>query len=217
MRSRWMNSATPEAAGVSKYKVDRIMESARDSFDVTAGPAGMRDERPLPVAMDRLAALVATARDPSVDERCIANPVWVVPVSIDLERGAVEPSAREGVAFAPGGLKVVFHFPISMSSTAGTRACLRALDDHGYSTDPVIELTPDPGWEVDAGVNAARYSVTNTHPIVMHPGDWDARLHQRVPGARSFVVYLEQPADVHGNVLNDVGRAFVQAPAATTR
>jgi hypothetical protein len=40
------------------------------------------------------------------------------------------------------------------------------------------------------------------------PGDWDAESHARVAGIRSFVVYLERPADVNGNVLNDVGRAF---------
>ena len=91
--------------------------------------------------MDRLCALVATARDTAAGERCITNPVWVAPVGIEIKVG-------------PGG-------------HAGPSLLLR---------DPAA--------------------------------DWDAGCHARVPGTVSFVVYLEHPADLHGNVLNDVAQAF---------
>jgi hypothetical protein len=157
--------------------------------------------------MDHLCALVATARDLQRDERCIANPVWVVPVRAEvalLERGARSP----GVAFPAGTLQVVFRFPISMSAEAGTRAFLRPLDSRGNSTDPEIELVASPGWEAEDGVSTARYSVVNAADVPDPPEPWDADSHRSVAGIRSFVVYLQAPADVHGNRLNDVGRAF---------
>jgi hypothetical protein len=208
IRSRWMRSATPGAGDLTKFRFDRVMESTRDSFDVTAGLDGTSDDRRLPQAMDRLAALVATARDLGADERCIANPVWVAPVRIDVVAPPAEERASPAVAFPPGSLKVVFDFPISMAAGATTRACLRPLDARGNSTDPEIELVPAPGWEEKDGVTAARYSATNADSVRFPPGDWDAASHAGVPGVRSFVVYLERPADVHGNVLNDIGRAF---------
>jgi len=216
IRSEWMRSATPGAGEVTRYKVDRVMESARDSFDVPAGHDGTPDERRLPQAMDRLAALVLTARDPSVDERCIVNPVWVAPVRIEVQTPPGEEGAPQPAALPPGSLKVVFHFPISMSAGAATRVCLRPLDSAGNSTDPEVELTPDPGWEEEDGVAGGRYSATNAGSIPCVTGDWDAESHASVPGVRSFVVYLRSPADVHGNVLNDVGRAFAVPAAQVT-
>ena len=208
IRSLWRRSATPGAGDITRLKFDRVMESGRDSFDVTAGFDGTPDERRLPQAMDSLAALVVTARDLSMDERCITNPVWVAPVRIEVATQPREERGSSSVAFPPGGLRVVFDFPISMAAGAATRACLRPLDSQGNSTDPEIELVPDPGWEERNGVTGARYSATNADSVRLPPGDWDADSHACVPGAKSFVVYLKNPADLHGNVLNDVGRAF---------
>ena len=208
IRSLWRRSATPGAGDITRLKFDRVMESGRDSFDVTAGFDGTPDERRLPQAMDSLAALVVTARDLSMDERCITNPVWVAPVRIEVATQPREERGSSSVAFPPGGLRVVFDFPISMAAGAATRACLRPLDSQGNSTDPEIELVPDPGWEERNGVTGARYSATNADSVRFPPGDWDADSHACVPGAKSFVVYLKNPADLHGNVLNDVGRAF---------
>lgn len=206
VRSTWQRSVTPGAGDVAAFRFDRIAAAERDSFLVPAGPAGAADARPLPVPMDRLAAVVATARDPEAGERCITNPVWVAPVAIEVEAhaGTDDPA----VLLAPGSLRVVFRFPISMSAAAGTRAFLRPLDSLGVSTDPAVELAPDPGWEAEGEVLAARYTVTNAAGIPAPPGGWDAGAHARAPGAASFVVYLERPADLHGNVLNDVARAF---------
>ncbi len=211
IRSEWKRSVTPRAGGLGRYEFDRVMASARDSFEVEAGPEGTWDQRPLPQGMDSLAALVATARDASVDERCIANPVWVAPVRIEIAARAADP-APPGIAYPAGALEVTFHFPLSMSAEAGTRAFLRPLDSRGNSTDPEIELTPDPGWEEEAGVGNASFSVTNAESVPSPAEEWDAEAHSCRPGVRSFVVYLENPADIHGNALNEVGRAFV-APA----
>jgi hypothetical protein len=207
IRSMWKRSATRGAGDITRYKFDRVMACARDSFDVMAGLEGTPDQRPLPRGMDSLAALVVTARDLSVDERCIANPVWVVPVRIQVETPPWEGRALPPV-LPPRSLKVVFQFPISMSAEAGTRACLRPLDSRGNSTDPEIELAPDPGWEEENGVMHARFSATNADSVLSPPADWDAESHACIPGVKSFVVYLKSPADVHGNALNDVGRAF---------
>ena len=206
IRSMWKRSATPGAGDITRYKFDRVMACARDSFEVPAGPEGLSDKRPLPKGMDSLAALVASARDLSRDERCIANPVWVLPVRAEVTTPTA--LARPGIALPAGALKVSFHFPLSMSAEAGTRACLRPLDSRGNSTDPEIELVPDPGWEEESGVTNARYSAVNPEDVRDPPEAWDADSHASVAGTRSFVVYLKGPADLHGNRLNDVGWTF---------
>lgn len=208
IRSLWRRSVTPGAGDIASLRFDRVMRSVRDSFDVTAGSEGIPDERRLARAMDSLAALVATARDLTAGERCIANPVWVAPVRIGIGTSAGDGRPRPGVALPAGALTVAFHFPFSMSAVARTRAYLRPLDSLGNSTDPEIELAPAPGWEEAGGVAGARYTVTNADSVVFPVGDWDAGSHLSVNGVKSFVVYLKGPADVHGNVLNDVGRAF---------
>lgn len=208
IRSVWKRSVTPGASDIDSIRFDRVMASARDTFRLAAGRPGIPQARVLPVAMDHLAALVATVRDPAVDERCITNPVWLAPVRIEV---TLRPGARSSgpeVLLPPGSLRVVFRFPISMSKSAATRALLRPLDSLGTSTDPEVELAPDPGWEDEAGVAVSRFTVTNAAGIAAPAADWDAGSHARVPGRASFVVYLERPADMHGNVLNDVARAF---------
>ena len=205
VRSRWLRSVTPGAGEIASLRFDRVAESARDSFRLAAGPAGSPVEQPAPVALDRLCALLATARDTAVDERCITNPVWVAPVAIDVE---ARPGGAPGAPIPPGALRVTFRFSFSMSATAGTRALVRPLDGLGNSTDPEVALSPDPGWETADGVATSRYTVTNAVPIPWPAGEWDAATHAPAPGAASYVVWLERPADVHGNTLNDVARAF---------
>lgn len=214
VRSLWKRSVTPGAGDIGAFRFDRVAESARDSFRLAAGQAGLPDDQRTPVAMDRLCALVATGRDTAVDERCITNPVWVAPVRIEIE---VRSGGQGGPAalLPPGGLRVVFHFPFSMSSSAPTRAVLRPLDATGTSADPEVVLVPEPGWEAEGGVTGSRFTVVNASSIPAPTADWDAGTHARVPGTKSFVVYLERPADLHGNVLNDVARAFPLPSAAS--
>ncbi len=219
IRSTWKRSVTPGAGDFASFRLDRIAQAGRDSFRLEAGPPDAPAEHRAPLALDRLCALVATARDTAVDERCITNPIWVAPVGIDIVAGRVPPGARPAglqppALLPPGGLRVVFRFPLSMSPTAGSRVVLRALDARGISTDPAIELVPDPGWESEAGIAAARLTVTNAAAIPLPSADWDARSHAPAPGIGSFVVCLERPADLHGNVLNDVAQAFPVAKAA---
>lgn len=205
IRSRWLCSVTPRAEAIATLRFDRVMEASRDSFRLAAGPEGVAVEQPAPVALDRLCALLATARDPAVDERCITNPVWVAPVAIEV---VVQPGAPGEALLPPGALRVTFRFPFSMSGAGGARAKLRPLGADGTSTDPEVELSPAPGWEGEGGVASARYTVTNAAPIAAPPGGWDAAAHVPATGVASFVVWLERPADLHGNVLNDVARAF---------
>jgi hypothetical protein len=214
IRSAWKRSVTPGQGVGATIRFDRVTESARDSFHLAAGPADVPDERRAPVALERLCALVATARDTLADERCITNPVWAAPVGIEIAvrlPGPSDPGGPHPQPFAllpPRALRVVFHFPFSMSASAPVRAALRALDSLGVSTDPEWKLAPDPGWESEGEVASSRLTVTNADSIPAPPGDWDAGTHAPVPGVASFVVYLERPADVHGNALNDVARAF---------
>jgi hypothetical protein len=215
IRSTWRRSVTPGAGDIAWYQFERVTASARDSFAVPAGLEGFPDLRPLPLAMDSLAALVAVVRDTDVDERCIANPVWVAPVRIEVDMRASPEGATPAVAFPAGALRVTFHFPLSMSAQAGARVFLRPLDARGNSTDPEFELAPAPGWEEEDGVTASRYTAANAADVPWPAESWDAGSHASVPGVRSFVVYMQGPADVHGNQLNDIGRAFAIARAET--
>jgi hypothetical protein len=208
IRSAWRKSVSPGAGPITRYHFDRIGSSGREPFEVPAGPEAIPDARVVPVRLDGLSALVATARDLDGGERCITNPVWVAPVRVEVSALAAGEAARAGVAYPAGTLRVDFRFPFSMSADSGTRAFLRPLDSRGISTDPEIELMPSPGWEEENGIVRGRYSVTNAGDIPVPPEDWDAGSHARVPGVQSFVVYLASPADVHGNRLNDIGRAF---------
>jgi hypothetical protein len=128
----------------------------------------------------------------------------VAPVRIEIEVRQTGPVAL----LPPGSLRVVFHFPFSMSPSASARAVLRPLDAMGTSTDPEVALVPEPGWEAEGGVASSRFTVVNANDIPAPAADWDADSHARVPGTGSFVVYLERPVDLHGNVLNEVARAF---------
>ncbi len=214
IRTEWRRSVTPGAGDLASARFDRIFEAGRDSFRLALGPEGARDDRALPVAMDRLSAIVAVARDTVVDERCLTNPVWVAPVGIEV---AAQPVADEGHpdgVLPPGALRVVFRFPFSMSPSAGSRVLLRPLGADGRSTDPVVELVPDPGWEEADGIASSVLSATNADPLSLPAGDWDAGDHAPRPGIASFVVWLERPAELHGNVLNDVARAFAVPRAA---
>jgi hypothetical protein len=208
IRSRWELSVTPGAGAIRSLRFDRVLAAARDSFRVDAGHPDAPGESRVPAPLDRLCALVATARDTAVDERCITNPVWVAPVAIEIVAERPQRDAGRAGTLPPGSLRVRFRFPFSMSSSSGTRVVLRALDGSGNSTDPAIELPPASGWESEGGVATARLTVTNGAAIPLPPDDWDAAAHAPTPGVASFVVCLERPADVHGNVLNDVARAF---------
>jgi hypothetical protein len=217
VRSLWHRSVTPDAGTPESIYVERITESGRDAFGLAAGVAGVSEASALPIALDRLCALVASLRDPGVDERCITNPVWVAPVGIDVALRPAGAGAAPGALLPPGSLRVTFRFPFSMSASAGTRVFVRPLDASGVSTDPAVELVPDPGWQADDAAAASRFTVVNAVAIPAPEYDWDAASHASLPGIASYVVYLEHPTDLHHNVLNDVGRAFALARSAATR
>ena len=210
IRTEWRKSVTPDAGDLARIHFDRVTTSGRDSFTIAAGPAGAPDFRPLPVALDSVCALVATARDLRVDERCITNPIWVAPVTVEIAAAPGPPPA--GIAFPAGTLRVTFAFPFSMSADTATRAYLRPLDGRGVSTDPAIELVPSPGWQDAGGLARCRLMVSNAVDVPLPPEGWDAGSHRPASRVRSFVVSLTSPEDVHGNRLNDIARAFTGPP-----
>jgi len=79
----------------------------------------------------------------------------------------------------------------------------------------VIQLQADPGWLHNylAGpsfpvINDASFAVSNAQPIACPGAYWDTDEHRNVWGKRSYVVYVKDLRDMHGNPLNDVGQAF---------
>jgi hypothetical protein len=137
---------------------------------------------------------------PRRDGRCFTNPIWAVPVPIEvIHPGTCSIPAKE--------LKVIFHFPLTMQ---GGAVFIQPLDGEGNSTGDPIALIPDPGWEPESGVETAKYTATNEEPIDCPAELWDADLHEppEEGDVRAYVVYMSGIAEMHGNLLNDIGRTF---------
>ncbi len=217
IRSRWKRSVTPGAGDITRYRFDRVMASARDSFSRGRGARG-RAGPASAAAGDGPPGRAGGHRARPGPGRALHREPGVGGAGARRDRGAGGASARRGRAwrFPAGTLKVTFHFPLSMSAEAGTRAFLRPLDSRGNSTDPEIELVS--GSRVGGRGRRGRRAVLRgqCRGRARPAGGVGRRLaRQREPASQSFVVYLERPADVHGNVLNDVGRAFAVSGPAT--
>jgi len=204
IESVWKKSATPDIGDTLVYRIVEQTVDSRDYFPLGAGAPDEGKHQLLPRTIDKMAALVMRGRHYPEGEQCITNPVWAVPVQIDVFRTGECP-------YEPGEIQVVFHFPISMTNT-GERiiAFVRPLDGSGNSTDPEVPLRPSPGWEEDKRVTNGKYTATNEGRVDCSPGDWDANTHASEPGFKSWVVYMTSPTDLHGNLLNDIGRTFVE-------
>ena len=195
-------SVTPGAGGIATYNMVMRTRDQRQEFNITnPGPRGASNRQPLPVELNRRAAILMKGHDSAIDKRCITNPVWVVPVSIEVQHpGSCPIPARS--------LKATFRFPISMKNQI-TEVGVRRLDCSGASIDDPIALDPAPGWEEDFSLVNGKYSATNTAPIDCPPADRDAVSHTKVKDLRSYVVYMYSPTDIHDNTLNHVARTFV--------
>jgi hypothetical protein len=209
MQSRWIESETPNAGPITTYEMYRITEDdplpspGIPDFSLPTGSEGELFEQQLPIALDEVMALIMRG-EATVDEQCITNPVWVVPVNIEIQHPEICP-------IPIGGLTATFHFPISMRNQP-TNVFVRPLDANGDSTNPEIALQASPGWELDInGVANGRYTATNSQSAIPCPADrWDAINH--IPPAvdlRSYVVYMTSPTELHSNTLNDIGRTIV--------
>ncbi len=206
IETNWEKSITPGATNIH-YDMVMLTTTSKTDFVLVAGSPDSPKREAYPRTIDRVSAVVMHGRarslDVTKDERCITNPVWAVPVPIDVAHPGTCP-------IPPGGLTVTFHFPISMGADAGV--FIRPLDANGDSTDPQIELQPAPGWKEENGVLDGKYTATNrAQEIPCPPGLWDADSHQ--PGfetfVKSYVVYMVDPMETHDNELNDIGRTFV--------
>ncbi len=205
--STWKGSPTPGAGGLQHFDIFGIRAGAADIAEGCdcAGEEGVARKGPFPYPFDRPAAYLLQSPDFGSGERCITNPVWAMPVTIEI--------AHAGVCPIPaGGLTVTMHFPISMSGSGGV--FVRPLDGAGNSVNPEVALQAAPGWEEENGVFNGKYTAKNTdNAIACPPGGWDAESHAASAERFSYVVYMVAPADVNQNVLNDIGRTFVVVAA----
>lgn len=215
-RTRWLPSITPGADPVDEFQVTRVLRSTvLDPHPLSAGPPGPAVDRPFGEAFRRpegtqavlLEGLSATElpvawpdEDAGSTERCLTNPIWVIPVEITLEHPGVCPVPRRG-------LRATFRFSKTMGGASGV--FVRPLDGQGDSAGPRTELVADPGWEEDAGRRNARFGATNEDPVACPPAPWNAVDHVPSQDTLSYVVYMAGPRDAHGNALNDVGDTFV--------
>lgn len=211
VETSWLRSNLPGATNIAEHIVTRIFNSARRAGEsdttLPAGGSGQTVSGPYDDPILDMSALFMTSRaphpTPRKDGRCITNPIWAAPVPIEVEHSGACPIAK-------GKLKVIFHFPLSIA--AAGPAFIRPLDAAGNSAGPEVELKPDPGFEDEGDVFHGKYTAVNDEDIACPTGVWDAEVHTPPPAGqdvRSYVVYLTAPQEVHGSLLNDVGRTFV--------
>jgi hypothetical protein len=219
-RTRWLPSQSPYAGSIERFTYDRVNKERSNTGGFAAGPPGSPQESKLPDAFNDWArgaeALILHGKAPvkvqnpdaahsfEGTERCIANPIWVIPSAIEIE-------APESCPIRPGALKATFYFPNTIGSSDGV--FVRPLDRTGVSENPETPLVPQPGWKLwraDQGlVRNGAYIAVNEEPIACPSGPWDAVQHAPSTNRLSYVVYMKNPTDLHGEKLNDVGDTFV--------
>ncbi|MBI3268600.1 MAG: S8 family serine peptidase [Planctomycetes bacterium] len=159
-----------------------------------------------------------TGGDPDVaplgpaERRCYTNPVWAIPVDMDITVNT------SGITTAnpkipAGALTVQFKFDATMMPLPYA-VHVKALDAAGNSTDvsvaPASTCSPTTGWTSNlvTGVENGIYTVKNVAAIPLGA-------FYPTSGKHTFVVYFKDaPKDLHGNALNSVAKTFtVNAPA----
>jgi hypothetical protein len=97
----------------------------------------------------------------------------------------------------------------------GAKAYIQPLDSSGNSASPITQLQADPGWLHNylpgpsfPVINDASFAVSNAQQIACPGAYWDADEHRSIAEKGSYVVYVKDLRDMHGNPLNDVGKAF---------
>jgi len=143
-----------------------------------------------------------TGADPDTDDlapddaRCYTNPIWVIPVDV---RASLK---QAGGAIPAKGLKIAFHFPLSITPD-DYRIAVKVLGADGRTTDisdaPLVFLESQ-GWSSENKTASARYTLTNKKAIPL------ARL-QRYPDNKtvSLLIYFHDiPKDINGNLLNAI-------------
>ena len=172
-------------------------------------------------------ALILSGKMGSAERRAmfITNPVWVVPVKIDIK-------APENCPIPAGELKVTVDFGISMlptipktegtftispddnTASSATRIFVKPLDGNGRSTDSFQELTANRKWsDVVFGefskISDARFEASNLNIIPCASGGWDAKHHVKTFQRASYAVVITNLRDMHNNPLNAVAKTFV--------
>jgi hypothetical protein len=161
------------------------------------------------LTMDRLTFETPAALSVSVKSTNIAgetfsaytNPIWVIPVSINVEGGNTNMIEK-------GRLKFTFKFDMSMRPLP-YEVGLLPLNEKGESDGRRIVLTPDQsfgtgGW---AASQIAGNTATNTIYVVANDGVAIDPTLSRFKG--KFAVYLKDPQDAHGNILNSIGTSII--------
>lgn len=185
----------------------------------------MRSRFPFQVA--RPSAFVLTVTSPSRNagpggllgsfamgrHTAITNPVWAVPVDVaissDFGGGSPLPPAGNPIEIVFGERQFCgrFRFEISMLNDADTRVAVEILNRNGDSlraTRRILDFKTGTGWSDDRGLATALYQACND-------AVWTFPLHFYPPGTdriATFVLYMENPQDVHGNALNAVATTF---------
>ncbi len=143
----------------------------------------------------------------------ITNPVWAVPVDVaissDFGGGSPLPPAGNPTEIVFGERQFCgrFRFEMSMLNDTDTRVAVEILNRNGNSlraTRRILDFKTGTGWSDDRGLATALYQACNdafwTFPLRFYPPGTDR--------IATFVVYMENPKDVHGNALNAVATTF---------
>ncbi len=210
IKSRTLDSVRPGAGRIQQFDVTLQSTAGRSTF-TRPNPSATVSQRLFAndaTALDKVSAIVLRGRDATVDERCITNPIWAVPVKIDV-------TAPANCPYPANSVTIVFHFPISMKNVDTTKVLIQPLDRNGNSTNPEVMLAAAPGWQEDNGVENGKYTASNPVAIACPADDWDAEQHARTAGKKSYVVVMKNPLEINDNLLNEIARTFVTGEQPT--
>jgi hypothetical protein len=213
IQTQWKKSITPGATNLTQFTLYEWDAATLRTHAIPAGAEGAEVKRAVGSQLRARAALYLEGRNqpqPLVDERCLTNPIWMVPVDIIVEH-------PDQCPFPAGSVHVRFNLNLSMKNQP-TGVFIRPLDANGVSTNPEYALEADPGWtELNAAfpeiaTENGTYTCKNTAEIPCPPAEWDGSRHQVTPGYHTWVVYLTSPRDVYENPLNDIAMSFWVQP-----
>lgn len=158
--------------------------------------------------------------------RCFTNPIWASPVSI-VVRVANEPVRPDPYVLGggPGGggaaddsddaweppeITVDFSFNLTMDKQHQPAICVKQLNAQGESAGAPQRLQAGRWVGVPGRLEDYWYQNATATLDAKTGTDWwySTKTQDSDKGSVSFVVYMEDPVDFHGNRLNAIAKAF---------
>ena len=227
LRHYWTNISEFEGnirEHIRVFRIDPTGTQTRDTLDSGAKDAYHDDSKLSDVSsgVDKVSAYVLyPITNPSGstsdaynafgfnDYRCITNPIWAIPMDIDVyyeethiaHNGSKLARPRVPHPIPAEKLKFVFTCDLSMKDEE-TVVQIKQLNSAGNSMAEIYPCKTST-WENTETAKDAKYEVKNSEAI-----EWDRTEPYGDCPPYTFVVYIVNPKDCNGNQLNPIATLF---------